>query len=102
MMIRGCIAAAFLMISSEALAISRYDPTGMACASVQQLVGREGEVILRHGSTSILGLPVYDRYVAGRAWCGPGEVARSAGVPSADREYCPVKKCVESDIFIDG
>ncbi len=100
-MIRGCIAAAFLLVSSDAFAISRYDPTGMTCASVQELVGREGEVILRHGSSSILGLPVYDRYVADRIRCGPAEVARTAGVPSADREYCPVKRCVESEIFVD-
>jgi hypothetical protein len=99
---RGSIAAAFLLLSSEAHAISRYDPTKLECAGLQQIVAREGEVILRHGSSNILGLPIYDRYVADRAYCGPGEVARSAGVPSADRQYCPVKKCVESDIFIDG
>ena len=99
---RRSIFAAFLLLSSEALAISRYDPTEMDCAGLQELVAREGEVILRYGSSSILGLPVYDRYVAGRDHCGPGEVARAAGVPSADRQYCPVKKCVESDIFVDG
>ena len=98
---RGAIAAFFLLVSSPAFAISRYDPTEMPCATVQELVGREGEVVLRYGSSSILGLPVYDRYVAERAWCGPGEVTRTTGVPSADQKYCPVKKCVESDIFVD-
>jgi hypothetical protein len=98
---RGAIAAIFLLLASPSFAISRYDPTGMACATVQDLVGREGEVILRYGSSSILGLPVYDRYVADRGRCGPGEVARTAGVPSADQKYCPVKKCVGSDIFVD-
>ena len=99
---RGSIAAAFLLLSSEAFAISRYDPTQLDCAGLQELVAREGEVILRHGSSTILGLPIYDRYVADRTHCGPGEVARTDGVPSADRQYCPVKKCVESDIFVDG
>jgi hypothetical protein len=98
----GPIAAAVLLLSSEAFAISRYDPTQLDCAGLQELVAREGDVILRHGSSKILGLPIYDRYVADRAHCGPGEVARTAGVPSADQPYCPVKKCVESDIFVDG
>jgi hypothetical protein len=98
---RGTIAAVLLLFSSPSFAISRYDPTEIPCASVQEIVSREGEVILRYGSSSILGLPVFDRYVADRAWCGPGEVARTAGVPSADQKYCPVKKCVESDIFVD-
>lgn len=99
---RGAVAAIFLLVSSPSFAMSRYDPTEMPCASVQALIRREGEVILRYGSVSILGLPIYDRYVADRTWCGPNEVARTTGVPSADRKYCPVKKCVESEIFVDG
>ena len=46
-----------------------------------------------------LGLPIYDRYVLGQQYCMSGEVARGAGVPTVDKKYCPVKKCVESEIF---
>ena len=83
------------------LAVLRHARPAPREAFALGLVGREGEVVLRYGSTSILGLPVYDRYVSDRGRCGPGEVARTAGVPSADQKYCPVKKCVGSDIFVD-
>ncbi len=92
--------AAFSLLTSGALAATRYEITNMTCADVQALVEREGEVILAYRSTSILGLPIYDRYVKSRDYCNSGEVIRRTGVPSADRKYCPVKKCVESQIFI--
>ena len=93
------MAAALLLLASDAFAISRYDPTGMACADVQETIRREGAVILRYASSSILGLPLYDRYVKDRSLCAPGEVVRTTGVPAADQRYCSVKKCVQSDIF---
>jgi hypothetical protein len=96
---RLSMAAAMLLLASEALAISRYDPTGMACADVQETIEREGAVILRYASSSILGLPLYDRYVYNRSFCAQHEVTRTTGVPSADRRYCSVKKCVQSEIF---
>ena len=44
-------------------------------------------------------LTAYDRYVLGQQYCPSGEVARGAGVPTVDKKYCPVRKCVESEIF---
>jgi hypothetical protein len=99
---RMTIAAALSLLASDAMAISRYDPTEMACASLQAIILTEGAVILRYASSSVLGLPVYDRFVRSRDFCSSGEVIRSAGVPTADSKYCPVKKCVESDIFVDN
>ena len=98
---RGLIAAALVLFASDAMAVSRYDPTTMACATIQANILTEGEVILRYASRSLLRLPIYDRYVRSRAQCGSGEVMRSTGVPTADRDYCPVNKCVQSDIFVD-
>jgi len=92
--------AAFSLVASGALAATRYDITNMACAEVHTLVEREGAVILAYRSTSLLGLPVYDRYVKNRNYCASSEVLRRSGVPTTDKKYCPVKKCVESQIFV--
>jgi hypothetical protein len=94
------IVAVLVLLATEALAISRFDPTAMPCKEVQETVRREGAVVLRYSSSSILGLPLYDRYVANHSFCGAGEVTRTTGVPSADQRYCPVRKCVASDIFV--
>ena len=55
------IAAALSLLASDAMAISRYDPTEMSCATVQAIIVTEGAVILRYASSSVLGLPVYDQ-----------------------------------------
>jgi hypothetical protein len=94
------IAAAFSLVAADASAESRHDITNMACATVQALVATEGAAILTYRSSRILGLPIYDRYVRGRQYCRSNEVIRQAGVPTTDKKYCPVKRCVESEIFI--
>lgn len=94
-------AAAILgMVASDAVAATRYDIGNMACSEVQALIEREGEAVLAYRSSSILGLPIYDRYVRSRQYCNGAEVIRRAGVPTTDKKYCPVKKCVESQIFV--
>lgn len=93
------IAAVISLVASNAQAVSRYEVTNVTCATVQALIRTEGSVILVYRSQGILGLPIYDRYVLGQQNCNTGEVVRGAGVPTADMKYCPVKKCVESEIF---
>lgn len=93
------IAAAITMAATDAFAVSRYDINNVTCETVQALVHTNGEVILAYRSTGILGLPVYDRYVASQQYCNVGEVVRGAGVPTLDKKYCPVRKCVPSEIF---
>ena len=78
---------------------TRFEVTNVTCETVQALIRTEGAVILVYRSTGVLGLPIYDRYVKGQEHCASGEVARGAGVPTTDMKYCPVKKCVESEIF---
>lgn len=97
---RAVLAAALCAVSSEALAISRYDASTKTCAEVQAIVKREGAVILSYASTNILGLQRYDRYVRDQSACEAGEVYRRAGVPTSDEKYCPVGRCVESKIFV--
>ena len=93
------IAAAMSLVASQAFAVSRYEITNVTCETVQALIRTEGSVILVYRSRGILGLPIYDRYVQGQQFCRVGEVARGAGVPTQDMEYCPVRKCVASEIF---
>ena len=94
-------AVAMLQLAAgDAFAATRYDISNMACPEVQALVGREGAGILTYRSTSILGLPIYDLYVKNRQYCDSTQVIRRAGVPTTDKKYCPVNKCVESQIFV--
>lgn len=99
---RVCVALAAVipLVASNAFAATRYDITNMACPSVQALIEREGTVILSYRSSSILGLPIYDRFVKSRDYCSSSEVTRRTGVPTTDKKYCPVYKCVESQIFM--
>ena len=99
LMTKYLIAAAISLLASSAFAVSRYEITNVTCETVQALIRTEGAAILVYRSTGILGLPIYDRYVQGQQYCPSGEVARGAGVPTADKKYCPVRKCVESEIF---
>jgi hypothetical protein len=97
---RLLMALPLLFVAATALAQSRHDIHGMDCASVQGIVKQEGIAILRYRSLFNLSLPLYDRFVSGQSKCQPGEVALRTGVPSADKEYCPVYKCVESELFV--
>lgn len=85
---------------SPAAAAQRYDISTMRCAEVQAVLEKEGEAILGTPSKTILGLSRYDRYVRDRKFCAAGEVLRRTGVPTSDQKFCPVNKCVESDIFV--
>ncbi len=88
-----------LAVPAGAHAVSRYEITNLTCESVQALIRTERSVILVYRSKGILGLPIYDRYVRGQEDCDAGEVVRGAGVPTVDKEYCPVRKCVASELF---
>ena len=93
------LASVLLLAASNAFAVTRFEITNVTCETVQALIQTEGVVILYYRSGGILGLPIYDRYVKSQAFCLSGEVMRGAGVPTTDMKYCPVKKCVESEIF---
>ncbi|TIR43090.1 MAG: hypothetical protein E5X64_02685 [Mesorhizobium sp.] len=90
-------AACLTLVAAEAQAISRYDPSRMACDSVRATIAREGAVILRYRSTRTPGLPLYDRYVRSQRFCNMGEVRARASVPSADTKSCIVYKCKRVD-----
>lgn len=87
------------LAASTAHAASRFEITNETCETVQAFLETEGSAILVYRSRGFLGLPIYDLYVQGQQFCNVGEVSRGTGVPTADKEYCPVRKCVASQIF---
>jgi hypothetical protein len=91
----GLSALAFLLVTVEAHAISRYTSTSMSCASIKSVVRSEGAVILRWQSSQ--GNPRYDRYVANSSYCDVNKRAVTAYVPSSDRNSCAVKNCRRCD-----
>jgi hypothetical protein len=56
--------------------------TRMSCAAAQQLVARQGAIVLRTSATT------YNRYVSSRAYCMRTEITEAAFVPSADARDC--------------
>jgi len=88
-----------LAAAADASAISRYEIGNKSCAEVQGIVQSQGAVILRYRSQHNPALTLYDRYVSDGRYCLSNEVATRAGVPTADRNYCPLRKCIQNDIF---
>jgi hypothetical protein len=88
-----------LAAATDASAISRYDIGNMSCAKVQGIVQSEGAVILRYRSARNPGLPLYDRYVADGRYCQGTEVADRTGVPTTDSKYCPLRNCIEQELY---
>lgn len=88
-----------LAAAADASAISRYDIGGMSCAKVKGIIQSEGAAILRYRSQHNPALTLYDRYVKDGRYCPTNQVAARAGVPTADSNYCPLRNCIENDIF---
>ena len=97
---RLLVAVAFSLVAFEA---SGFDPLRHRqhdLRGVQALVKTDGSAILRYHSTRNFSLPLYDTYVNGQQSCKNDAVALRTGVPTTDKKYCPVYKCVESNIFV--
>ena len=75
-------ALSLIVIATGAIAQSRPSTTSMACGAANGLVRSQGAVVLSTGRD------MYDRYVAGQNFCGPGESARATFVPAADNPQC--------------
>ena len=88
-----------LAAAADASAISRYDTGNKSCAEVQGIVQSQGAVILRYRSQHNPALTLYDRFVSDGRYCQSSEIATRTGVPTADRNYCPLRKCIENDFF---
>jgi hypothetical protein len=88
-----------LAAAADASAISRYDIGGMSCAKVKGIIQSQGAAILRYRSQHNPSLTLFDRYVKDGRYCQSGETTKQTGVPTADSNYCPLRKCIEAEIF---
>ena len=91
------VVAGVLALSAQAQAISRYTSTSMSCADVSSTISREGAAIMRYTSPRT-GNPLYDRYVANRTFCEPGQTTERSSIPTSDRQNCPVNRCTEIEV----
>ena len=93
------IAFLLALVAADALAISRHDISNMSCEQTQALVRREGAVILRFRSPRNQSAMLYDRFVSDDRFCGNSEQTTRASASASDNAYCPLRKCVEIEIF---
>ena len=93
------LALTLVLAASPALAISRYNPLSMSCASIRAAIHNQGAVIFRYQSPR--GLPLYDRYVRNSHYCDATDYAEWTHIPSKDDPRCPVLNCQNID-NLDG
>jgi hypothetical protein len=91
------LALCLTLVSANAYAISRYDPTRMTCDQVHAIIDQQSAVILRYQSKRVAGLPLYDRYVSSDAFCERGEMLDPFYVPTRDQNSCEVERCKKVD-----
>lgn len=90
---RLVIALTILAAAGPALAIGRYNSTGMTCEAARATLRSEGAAIFRYPSTRPTGMTLYDRYVDDSARCSSDEYAERAYIPTRDNPRCPVLSC---------
>jgi hypothetical protein len=93
------IAIFLALMMGEASAISRRDISNLSCAQTQALVKSEGAVILRFRSPRNARALLYDRFVSDDRFCGSSEQTTRTSASASDNAYCPLRKCVEIEIF---
>lgn len=89
---------ALTISTSSAGAISRYESLKLSCARVHSIIDSQGAAIMRHPSTRVRALVLYDRYVRDGTFCEVGEAAYLFYIPTADTKNCPVYACRSFDL----
>ncbi len=80
------------VLTTQASAIERHDTSQMSCNAVDSALGLEQSSVLRHPSSRVEHLMLYDLYVPDRQSCGPDQTAVPARVPVA-HGTCGVYRC---------
>ena len=83
---RFVLSLALFLIADTALA-QRPSTLGMSCAEAQAVVAQAGAIVLSTGQHT------YDRFVAHRGFCLPGEFMDRDWVPTADTPQCRLRVC---------
>lgn len=88
-------AAAIILFSTGAEAISRYTATTMSCARAQSIVASRGEVLFDYRSPYDPGARLFDRFVSSGSYCPRGQYVAGAFIPTADNPYCALQRCID-------
>lgn len=80
---KSVIVLALALCSTAAFA--RPNTTALSCADAQDLVAREGSIVLNTGAPGL-----YERFVASARFCGSSEDAAAAYVTTADAASCKI------------
>ena len=83
---RFLLSLALSLVAGTATA-QRPSTLGMSCAQAQALVAQSGAIVLSTGQHT------YDRFVAHRGQCLPGEFYDREWVPAADTPQCRLHVC---------
>lgn len=96
---RWLVTAVMLMlVPAQAFGAVRYMVQDMTCSEVRYALDRDGVAILYRKSGKA-GVPLYDRYVADKSFCQPGQDLIGEGIPTADTNSCRVSKCIDQSRF---
>ena len=90
LLLTACVVSA----AGDAAAVAKYTSTSGTCAQIQASLENDGAAIIRYRSERT-GLPLSDRFVRDRSFCGYNQTAEQTYIPSADTRSCPVNRCVE-------
>ncbi|MDL2407286.1 hypothetical protein PY650_16760 [Rhizobium calliandrae] len=85
--------------ATPALAISRYNSMSFTCGQAKAIIDRERAVIMRHPSSRVRNMTLYDRFVSDSNACDSGYYAYQDYLPTKDRSDCPVYTCRPSTDF---
>jgi hypothetical protein len=80
---KSVIVLALALVSATAFA--RPNTTALSCADAQDLVAREGSIVLNTGAPGL-----YERFVSSAHFCGNSEKAAAAYVTTADAASCKI------------
>jgi hypothetical protein len=85
------VAALLIASTHPASAISRVSSVGRTCAELRGIINQQGAVLVTHPGSGGAGT-LYDRYVSGSGYCGPGYVTADDWVPAKGGQ-CRLSRC---------
>lgn len=77
------------LVMTGAWAQARPTSYQMTCDEARSLVQENGAIVMNYGYSEKAGW-LYNRYVAHRGYCNPGEVIQAAWAPTMDQDHCRV------------
>jgi hypothetical protein len=80
------------VLTTHAAAIERHNISQMSCGAIDSALKLEQHSILRHPSSGVERLTLYDLYVRDRQSCSPDQTAVPTRVPGEDGS-CSVYRC---------